>query len=194
MKTINEILQDYTSGKTPLPETNVALTEAEAGYYLVPGKNDLTEEEIHATTVGEYPDMANGFGLLDTGTGSLDKVHVVNGVIQSGPVNEVRQDGKISMLAYVYISGKQYAVDGDQLGEIVPDQEPWWVPYHTFTGAVEWWNELPRYIPEKDMMNRPRYSGQEVVKGGLRYIYDAEGNAKYQPKSMGDYDKDHGRI
>lgn len=194
MKTINEILQDYTAGKTPLEETNAALAENEAGYHLNPGKNTLREEEIRATTVGTYPDMANGWGLMDTGTGTLDKVHVVDGVIQGGPVNEVREDGELSMKATVYIGGKQYAVAGDKLAEIAPKEAPWWAPYHTFTGAVAWQDELPWYIPDKDMMYRPKYSGQEVVKGGLRYIYDDAGNAKYQPKSMREYDQDHGRA
>ena len=194
MKTINEIIKDYTSGKTPVRETNAALAAAEAGYHLDPGRNTLTEDEIRATTVGQYADMANGYGLLDTGTGTLDKVHVVDGVSQGGPVNEVREDGELSMQATVYSGGKQYAVSGDKLTEMAPEAAPWWATYHTFTGAVAWQDELPRYIPEKGMMSRPQYAGQTVVKGGLRYIYDASGNAKYQPKSMGDYDKDHGRI
>ena len=194
MKTINEILQDYTSGKTPVEETNAALKAAGAGFHFEPGQNTLTAEEIAATVGGPRPEDADGWGLLDTGTGTLDKVHVVDGVIQGGPVNEVREDGELSMKATVYIGGKQYAVIGDQLAETAPEEAPWWAPYHTFTGAVAWQDELPRYIPEKGMMSRPQYAGQEVVKGGLRYIYDAEGNAQYQPKSMGDYDKDHGRI
>ena len=55
--------------------------------------------------------------------------------------------------------------------------------------------EIDKYIPEKDMVyNRPKYHGQEVVKGALRYIYAEDGSCKYQPKSMADYDKDHGRV
>ena len=44
------------------------------------------------------------------------------------------------------------------------------------------------------MMHRPKYANQTVVKGALRYIYDANGDAHYEPKSMFDYDKDHGRT
>ena len=44
------------------------------------------------------------------------------------------------------------------------------------------------------MFNRPKYHGVEVVKGAIRYIYAEDGTAKYQPKSMRDYDKDHGRV
>ena len=54
--------------------------------------------------------------------------------------------------------------------------------------------EIDKYIPEKDMVyNRPKYHGVDVVKGSLRYIYAEDGSCKYQPKSMADYDKDHGR-
>ncbi len=55
--------------------------------------------------------------------------------------------------------------------------------------------EIDKYIPEKDMVyNRPKYHGQEVVKGALRYIYAEDGSCKYQPKSMADYDKDQKRV
>lgn len=186
MKTIKEILQDYTSGKTPVEETNAALAAAEAGYHLEPGRNTLTEEEIRETTIGQYPDMANGYGLLDTGTGSLDKVEIRDGKLVNADLG--------AMAALVIVAGHTYAVQGSVLAEPAGAEAPWWAPYHTFAGAVAWQDELPRYIPEKDMMSRPKYAGQTVIKGGLRYIYDAEGNAQYQPKSMGDYDKDHGRI
>lgn len=73
--------------------------------------------------------------------------------------------------------------------------DPWWASMHNFVGHVHWKDELPRYIPEKEMVfNRPKYHGVRVVKGGLRYIYAEDGTCKYQPKSMRDYDKDHGRV
>ena len=113
MKTINEILQDYTSGKTPVDETNAALAAAEAGYHLAPGRNTLTEEEIRKTTVGTYPDMANGWGLLDTGTGTLDKVEIRNGKL-------VDTDLGI-MPGQVIIAGRQYWVDGADLTNEKPE-------------------------------------------------------------------------
>ena len=39
-----------------------------------------------------------------------------------------------------------------------------------------------------------RSHGQEVVKGAIRYKYADNGTCKYQPKSMADYDKAHGRV
>lgn len=83
----------------------------------------------------------------------------------------------------------------DKEGSVPAKKEtPWWASMHTFTGAVDWEDELCQYIPDKDMVfNRPKYHGVEVVKGSIRYIYAENGKCKYQPKSMKDYDNDHGR-
>ena len=80
-----------------------------------PGKNVLTDEDIRTTTVDYYPEQANGYGLLETGTGSMEKVHVTAGVLDY-PINEVQPDGSTNMLAYVYICGKRFEVFGDKLG------------------------------------------------------------------------------
>ena len=68
------------------------------------------------------------------------------------------------------------------------------MPYHTYGGLVkDWRDELPQYIPKKEMMFRPEYAGKKVEKGKLLYRYDSEGNATYEPISMRDYDEDHQR-
>ena len=113
MKNPTEIILKYTAGEATLEETNAALKEAGSGLYLDPQKNILTEEDKRATTIGYYPDQANGWGLLDTGTGSLDKVQVVNGKTKY-PINTVI-DGEANMLAYVLIAGRTYKVMGDTL-------------------------------------------------------------------------------
>lgn len=107
MKTMNDILRDYTSGQATLEETNAAL--AAAGYHLEPGKNTLTEEEIRKTTIGQYPEMANGYGLLDTGTGSLDKVLVRSGRLVNSDCG--------SMRAICILAGRAYDVKGTVLTE-----------------------------------------------------------------------------
>lgn len=117
MKSIKEILKDYTAGEAELEETNAALKEAGAGYHLEPGRNELTDDNRRETVVGYYPEQARGWGLLDTGTGSLEKVRVVNGRLD-GPVNEVLADGTANMAAYVTICGKRYQVLGDKLAEV----------------------------------------------------------------------------
>ena len=72
--TINEIIRQYTRGETSPEEANAALKEAGEGFHFEPGQNTLTAEEIAATVGGPRPEDANGWGLLDTGTGSMDKV------------------------------------------------------------------------------------------------------------------------
>lgn len=109
MKTIEEIILDYTKGEKDLPETNEALKEAGSNIFLNPDRNKLTEEEKRATTVGYYPDQANGYGLMDHGVGCLEKVHVVNG--KTVDVNMGAET------AYVYIAGKKYELKGDTLVE-----------------------------------------------------------------------------
>lgn len=107
--TTNEILNKYTTGEMTLPEANEALKEAGSDLYLGPDRNKLTEEEMRGTTVGYYPDQANGYGLMDHGVGAFEKVHVVNG--KTVDVNMGAET------AYVYIAGKKYELKGDTLVE-----------------------------------------------------------------------------
>lgn len=109
MKTIEEILLDYTRGEKDLPETNEALKETGSGLILNPSRNEITEEEKRATTVGYYPDQANGWGLMDHGVGSTEKVHVVDG--RTPDVNMGEE------IAYVYIAGRKYRLLGDILAD-----------------------------------------------------------------------------
>ena len=98
MKKINDIIADYTNGKATLEETNAALKLAGASFHLDPQKNAIAPDEV-----GQY-------GLLDTGTGSYDKVKVENGRILGGGVGD--------MYALCLFNGKTYrVVDGDRLEE-----------------------------------------------------------------------------
>ena len=72
--------------------------------------------------VGYYPEQASGYGILDTGTGSMEKVRVAGGRLEY-PVNQVQPDGGTNMAAYVIICGKTYEVFGDTLGEVRPREE-----------------------------------------------------------------------
>lgn len=107
---INEIISKYTGGETSLEETNAALKEAGAGFHLDPQKNVLTEAEKRATTIGYYPEQANGFGLLDSGTGTLDKVRVADGRLANCTMG--------ASFALVFIAGRRYKVEGSTLVEI----------------------------------------------------------------------------
>ena len=109
MSKVNEIMEKYTAGEITAEEANAKLAAAGAGFRLKLGKNVLTEEEMRATTIGYYPDQANGFGLLDTGTGTLDKVRCENGHL-------VDCDCGDSYALYI-IAGRIYQVKGTELVE-----------------------------------------------------------------------------
>ena len=109
MKSVTEIIGKYTAGEASLEETNAALKEAGSGLYLNPQKNVLTEEDKRATTIGYYPEQANGWGFLDTGTGTLDKVQVKDGKLVNCDCGE--------MYALCLIAGRTYEVKGDTLVE-----------------------------------------------------------------------------
>ena len=64
---MNEIINDYITGEKTLEEANDALVSIGAGVKLDPERNTIKP--------GEEAD----FGLLDTGTGTLDKVKIFGG-------------------------------------------------------------------------------------------------------------------
>ena len=106
---VNKVIGSYTAGKSTLEETNIALADLGCDLRLNPGKNELTEAEIAETVAGDTPAEANGMGLLDTGTGTLDKVYVEDGKLVDNDVGE--------MYALCIIGGKVYHVQGDTLTE-----------------------------------------------------------------------------
>jgi len=92
-----EIIRAYTAGEKTLEETNAALKEAGANFHLDPTRNEIKPEEI-----GHY-------GLLDTGTGSFDKVKVEDGHLVNADCGE--------MYALCILGDKVYKVDGTKLSE-----------------------------------------------------------------------------
>lgn len=102
----NEILKKYTTGEANLEDTNKALAAIGAGFCLDPMKNVLTEDEIKNGTAG----------LLDTGTGTFDKVKIINGELEHA-VNEVNEDGSTNMFALCIVGDKTYEVKGKKLIE-----------------------------------------------------------------------------
>lgn len=93
--TNTEIILAYTAGKKTLEETNAALEANGAGYHLDPEKNVI------------HPDEVDRFGLLDTGTGSLDKVEIKDGKVLGFDAGD--------MPAFVLFNGNIYRVHGDTL-------------------------------------------------------------------------------
>ena len=109
MKNIDEIINDYTAGKVGLEDTNKALKEAGSGLQLDPTRNLFSAQELMETRVGDTPDEANGWGIMDHGVGCLEKVHVVDGRTVAVDMGEE--------IAFVYIADKRYRLRGDLLTE-----------------------------------------------------------------------------
>jgi hypothetical protein len=94
-----EIIALYTSGEKTLEETNAALYEIRAGFHLNPEKNVIKPDEV-----GRY-------GLLDTGTATLDKVEIKDGELVNADMG--------GMYALCLFNGKTYRVVGKKLMEEV---------------------------------------------------------------------------
>ena len=94
-----EIVLAYTAGEKTLEEANAALYEVRAGFHLNPERNTIKEDEI------------GRFGLLDTGTATLDKVEIKDGKLVNNDMG--------SMYALCLFNGKTYRVIGDKLMEEV---------------------------------------------------------------------------
>lgn len=150
---VTEIIGKYTNGEATLEETNQALKDAGSGITLVPGKNELTEEEIRGTTIGQYPDMANGWGLLDTGTGSYDKVEVRNGELVNCDCGQMK--------AIIIIAGRSYYVDGKKLVDEEPDYPE---------------KEVTKLPVEPDMSRKPEMAGKTVTQKTQRGTFDVTYN------------------
>lgn len=101
MEKVNEILCKYSDGTYTVEETNKKLKEANYDGHVDPNRNVLTADEIAATKIGMTAKEVNGFGLLDSGTGSLDKVKITNGSLSCSVGN---------MLCNVIIGGKTFKV------------------------------------------------------------------------------------
>ena len=91
MKTLEELLFDYTRGDKTLEVTNQAL------------------KELGETRVGETPDEANGWGILDHGVGCMEKVRVVGGRTVDVDMGQET--------AFVYMAGRRYRLRGEVLTE-----------------------------------------------------------------------------
>ena len=107
MSKITDIIHEYAGGTKTLDEANEALREAGAGFSIKPDKQQITPEEMM------QGDQRNGFGLLDTGTGSFDKVEVKD-------MQLVVHDASCAGGLFKF-NGKWYSVaeDGKTLSEVV---------------------------------------------------------------------------
>lgn len=107
MSKLSDIIGLYTKGEKTYEEVNEMLKAEGANISLQPGKNELTAEEIAATVVSENPEEVTGYGLLDTGTGTYDKVKIEKGVLLNCDCGE--------MYALVLVGGMMFKVEGTKL-------------------------------------------------------------------------------
>jgi hypothetical protein len=108
MRKYDDIIGRYTAGQATLEETNAALKEAGAGFHLDPTRNTFTGEELLATKA-DTAETATGWGLLDTGTVTMDKVQVKDGHLVNCDMG--------AGFAMCIIGGKTFIVKGDALAE-----------------------------------------------------------------------------
>ena len=97
--TVNDIIKAYTNGSYDVVKANEELARVGAGFYLDPHKHELTAEEIENGSAG----------LLDTGTGSLDKVKI------NPETMELINCDCGSMYALCTVRGVTYNVEGVKL-------------------------------------------------------------------------------
>ena len=102
MRKIDEIIAKYTSGEADLKATNEALEKAGYDIRLDPDKNVLTLAEQNATVIGDTLEQIN-----DSGTGTFDKVKVVNGRLTNCDMGNA--------FAMLLIVGHTYYIDGNML-------------------------------------------------------------------------------
>ena len=108
-KNIQDVLGEYTSGEKTLEETNEALREMGSTLTLDPTRNLFSAQELMETRVGETPDEAKGWGIMEHGVGCMERVRVVDGGTVDVDMGEET--------AYVYIGGRKYRLRGDVLTE-----------------------------------------------------------------------------
>ena len=65
MKTLEEVLYDYTRGEKTLEEANKALKELGCGLTLDPTRNLFSARGAAGDPGGRDADEANGWGILD---------------------------------------------------------------------------------------------------------------------------------
>ena len=94
--TTTKIIAAYTMGGISLEEANRRLAEAKAGFVIDPDRGKLTRDMIE-----------QGWGLLDTGTGTLDPVQVKD--------DELVDNDMGDMPAFVCLKGTWYEVKGNKI-------------------------------------------------------------------------------
>lgn len=113
-KEIDLIFEAADRGEIDVFEVNKRLAEQEAGYYLDPWKN-----RIHRN---EPENIYNGVGMMDTGTGTMDKVRLVNGKLTEPAFNPDSFGADNIPRVMVLCGGETYYIAED--GVTLTEDEP----------------------------------------------------------------------
>jgi hypothetical protein len=100
MTKLTEILCKYAAGEMTADKVNAELEKYNFNVRINPDRCKLTAAQIK-----------DGWGMLDTGTGTLDPARMVNGELVNVDCGKMK--------AFFFHDGKEYAVHGKKLEEIV---------------------------------------------------------------------------
>lgn len=111
---VNDIINAYKGGTFTLEEANKKLVAIDAGFTLNPYKNVITPQEENAG------DDANGFGMLHDGSGTAEKVRIVNGALEFAYFDPASFGGGKLPVVHVKFKDKLYKIadDGKTLEEV----------------------------------------------------------------------------
>ena len=107
IKTPGAALLAYSAGKCDTVAVNAMLEGFGSNVRIVPDQNELTEENKRVSSVGYYPEQANGWGVLDDGI-KLSKIKVTNGT-----TSDVGEG-----LFHVYMCGRRFKLNRTKLEDI----------------------------------------------------------------------------
>lgn len=114
---INEIMKNYSleianakndiEKDKALKKANADLQAAGCNFHIDPVRNVITTEEESATTISIDMKDINGYGMLDTGIGVMDKVKIEHSKLVNGGVGD--------MFALVIIGNLMFDVKDDMI-------------------------------------------------------------------------------
>lgn len=106
--TFNEIIKNYTENTITLDEANRRLEEIGSTVRFDPFKNVISGKEFADTKVSDDPAEVTGWGMMNHGVGTPEKMHVQNGKFDY-------DTGFHGDMAVLYIKGKMFRVEGDHI-------------------------------------------------------------------------------
>ena len=115
---MDAIFEKYRNDEYTVDDVNKELEALGVDLRLVEGRNQITPEELAQTSVGDTPEEANGWGMMNTaGIGGLEKMKVTNGKFDY-EVTKVDENGKVNTFYTFAILDKKYQVVGDHLEDL----------------------------------------------------------------------------